>query len=109
MGSCEDCRFCVDAVDHDTVTGEPFEAFECIRFPPTVISCDSNVDGWISRSPFVNPEDCCGEWQPAKPGTPDEAALAMARAVVLGDYSAARPLADRLIELNMEKATRTRG
>lgn len=93
---CYNCRFADTPNDDDDMTDDDNAvALElwCLREPPV------NSAEW----PRVNTMHWCGEWQPAKPDTLDEAALAMARAVVLGDYSAARPLADRLIELDTER------
>lgn len=51
------------------------------------------------RNPHTAPDWWCGEWQAREPQTIDEAATVMARQVLAGDASAARPLADRIIEL----------
>lgn len=85
------CDNCIYSVHYETSN-----RYECQRLPPTVIEWS------IAYHPDVSAGNWCGEWGPTNPQTVEQAATEMARFVLLGDLSAARGLADRLIELDQK-------
>jgi hypothetical protein len=90
---CETCKYWV-APDDDE--GHFTEGI-CRRYPPG----RRQIDEFITEPAFATTyaRAWCGEWQAANPETVDEAATVMARAVLAGDATAGRALADRLQEL----------
>jgi hypothetical protein len=73
----------------------------CRRYPPSYD--DYPVEAYtgfvLTVGPLITPGQWCGEWRAAEPQTVDDAAVVMARHVLTGDTTAARQLADKLIEL----------
>lgn len=93
---CSTCRFWVRDQYSDEGQGV------CRRYPRVSLYAPDTVDndlGIQSVLPLVWEHDWCGEWQAARPEAVDDAAAVMARAVLAEDTSAARQLADKLIEL----------
>ena len=102
--NCRNCRFWrqFTGSDSEYERGVAVTGF-CRRYPPWVTETHVEV---LSGSPFelaehvcTYPTAWCGEWQAGNPQTVDEAATVMARAVLAGDATAARALADKLVEL----------
>ena len=84
---CENCRFFREEDE------EHFGA--CVRYPADL---EPNIGERENVWPVSAAEGWCGEWQPANPETAEEAAVVLARFVLLGDITAARALADKLKE-----------
>lgn len=80
--TCENCRFW-ERYSQGTARGQ------CRRYPP------QGANGF----PGTLTNQWCGEHQLANPETVDEAAVQVARLVLLGDLTAARALVDRIKEL----------
>jgi hypothetical protein len=68
----------------------------CLAHPPQPCVMD---DGVLDYQPDTYDDDWCGEWRAENPDTADAVLLATARAVLAGDLTAARAMADRLHEL----------
>jgi hypothetical protein len=83
---CGNCRFWNKQVDR------PIAGY-CQRFPPTMI--DADYQEW----PETGSEVWCGEWQAETPDTIELTVVSLARQTLAGDLTAARALADRVIEL----------
>lgn len=73
----------------------------CRRNPPQLYEGSDyyGLADWPAMNGDIN---WCGEWRPSTPTTTDQCATEMARFVLLGDMSAGRALADRLIELSLQ-------
>jgi len=70
----------------------------CSAMPPQMCYEPNGTEH--TRFPRTLDTDVCGQWKPDAPVTLDDAAKALAEAVLLGDLTAARALADRVSELS---------
>lgn len=89
---CDTCRFS-QPLEHAVEIGL---SLSCQRYPPQLFE-GATIYG-SSGFPDVAPAQWCGEYQPADPETFSEAAVQIARHVILGDRTAARGLVDKLKE-----------
>lgn len=93
LGKCGRCRYWLVHGD------DPFNLTEengcCRRFPRNVRN-ESVPGGYFYP---ITPRESfgCGEYAPANPETVEEGAATLARFVLLGDMTAARALADKLV------------
>lgn len=85
---CGNCRFWRESPGLGGARGV------CRLSPPRIVTATDQG----GRFPLTD-DTWCGRWQADKPDTFDAAAQAVARAVLAGDLTAARALADRLGEL----------
>ena len=96
---CENCRFCqprdVEKTENVRIVYQ-VSSLVCKRFPPTIGVSQSRE----SRTcyPLVLLHQWCGEWEPACPDTVEDAAVVIARQVIIGDKAAARGLVDKIKE-----------
>lgn len=95
---CENCRYYESDVNvaEDDDSENPIGPGHCRLNPPGNIAL-----GAPSEYPDVFPANWCGQWVADEPDTFPDASLAMARAVLAGDGTAACMLADRLMELGV--------
>ena len=94
---CGNCRFYMETGGSRPSNIDPGR---CRRHPPQKLEI-----GETAIWPDVGPDHWCGEWQAEIPTGRDEALVAMARQVLAGDMTAARVLADRIMELPMVEGT----
>jgi hypothetical protein len=86
-GKCEKCRF--------SEFPDSFSIGYCRRLPPVGVSGSPVSAG---EFPMIDRSlRGCGEYAPANPETVEEGAATLARFVLLGDMTAARALADKLV------------
>jgi hypothetical protein len=91
---CNGCRYFVEKDDNfGFCRRSPPVAFMDYEHTPVV-----GHDNSISRMVKTHPNGWCGEWSPANPETFDDAAVTLARFVILGDKTAARALVDKIKE-----------
>ncbi len=89
--NCGNCRYSRPVPDDSADREYPLR---CRRLPPAR-SGNGDVKGlW----PGVHANGWCGEHAPANPETATQAAVTLARFVLLGDLAAAQALADCLRE-----------
>jgi hypothetical protein len=63
------------------------------------VAPSEDADGYYdSAHPEAYGYGWCGEWAPSNPDTLSDAAVTLARSVLLGDATAAHALVDRLTE-----------
>ncbi len=74
----------------------------CKRYPPVVKHDNENLPRDYYSFPVIMGHQWCGEYQPKEPQTINDAAVQIARQVLLGDTTAANALIDNLQEARDE-------
>lgn len=92
--SCANCRFS-KAYDVPVPGLGDYEYTHRCRWRPRQQRGDNSFPA--DRYPAQFADDWCGQWEPANPETVEQGAAVLARLVLLGDLTAARALADKLL------------
>lgn len=93
--SCENCQY---MREYTPPRDSECTGYDCLRFPCSLTRDESAGTGQAWH-PDMSLNAWCGEWAPANPETVSDAAVTLARFVLLGDLTAARALIDKLVEV----------